>query len=205
MESITLRWRGPYSLDSGRNLGEFDPPDEPGVYLWTVLRGPEHPDSFMISYVGQASSIRNRMLKHISGILGGEACLYNDDHLFKGKFPDDSTKRYIPEGRNLLNKFVNEFEEYSVLARKNLASYYFFWAVMPNYRGREGAPFRMAVESALIEKTKNRLQNWRKEGKGISLSQAKSPHILIKSEFSDAKKLRELVEMSMNYGAVYEK
>ena len=198
MEKITLNWKGPFSIDTPDNRSKFLPPDKPGVYLWTVAQHLEHLISFRVSYVGQTSSLRNRIYEHISGILGGQACLYGDEHLIQGEPPEKSLRRYTPGQENLLNEFLKDFQKYSQLAYQNLVSYSFFWAEMPGYEGRDRLCFRNAVESALIEHAHRNgylLQNDR-----LSLNPNNSPKILIESEFSEAEQLRTVLLPNMSYG-----
>lgn len=200
MENITLQWEGPFSLDTPENRNQFHPKDAPGVYLWTVMQCLDHRISFRISYVGQTSSISNRIHEHISGILGGKACLFEDGQLIRGTPLDANSACYIP----CLEKFLKDLDKYSQLAYKNLVSYRFFWAEMPSHGGSQGSRFRKAVETALIEYAKKKnypLQNGTPMGSGsVSLSKENSPKIRIESNFSRAEGLSDIVPASMDYG-----
>ena len=200
MENISLQWEGPFRLDTPDNRSQFHPKDAPGVYLWTVTQRLEHRISFRISYVGQTSSLRNRMHEHISDLLGGKALLFEDGQLHRGT---QLTPFYEPPRRseNSFREFLEGFNKHSQLAYMNLVSYRFFWAEMYGHGGRQGSLFRRAVESALIVYAKYPLQNnWRKGSGGVSLLQKNSPKVRIESDFSKAEGLREVVQASMDYG-----
>lgn len=203
MVNITLQWEGPFSLDTPDNRSQFLPKDAPGVYLWTVTQRLEHVISFRISYVGETSSLRDRMHEHVSAILGGKALLFEDGQLLKGT---QLTPFYKPPLRheNPFREFLEGFNKHSQLAYMNLVSYRFFWAEMSKYGGRQGSPYRKAVESALIVDAKKRndpLQNGRPMGSGsVSLLRENSPKVRIESDFSQAEGLRDIVPASMDYG-----
>ena len=208
MENIMLQWEGPFSLDTPDNRSQFHPKDAPGVYLWTVTQPLERRISFRISYVGQTSSLRNRMHEHISNIFGGKSLLFEDGQLLKGTPLNDSSVFYKPPDREnpfrVREFFLEDFNRHSQLAYTNLLSYRFFWAEMSKPDGPQVLLFRKAVESALIGhaiKMKDPLQNGRRKGTGsVSLLSKNSPKVRIDSDFSKAEGLREVVPTSMDYG-----
>lgn len=197
MENIKLIWMGPFSLATADNRSKFIPPHKPGVYLWTIAQHLDRQISFKISYVGQTSSLRDRMYQHISGILGGQSSLYGEEHLIQGEPPEERHRRYTPGHKELLNEFLNDFKKYSQLAYQNLVSYSFFWAEMPEYGGRDGLSFRNAVESALIKHVRYKLQNDRP-----SLKPNNCPKVMIESEFLEAEGLRAVLPPTMSYGEI---
>lgn len=195
MQKIELQWMGPFSVDTPDNRRSFIPPNKPGVYLWTVGQHSVSVTSFKVSYVGQASSLRNRLYEHISRILGGQYSLYGDEHLIQGEIPEKRLRMYEPSDANILNQFISEFPKYSQLAYQNVMSYRFFWAEMPGYSGSVQSCFRKAVESALIKHMGHQLQNT-----SLSLEPRNSPKILIESNFAKAEALRMLLPSTMSYG-----
>ena len=199
MENILLQWEGPFSLDTPDNRSQFHPKDVPGVYLWTVRHPLENQTSFRISYVGETSSLRNRMHEHITSILGGKALLFEEEQFLRGTPLNASTARYKPSrSENPFREFLEDFNKYSQLAYRNLVSYHFFWAEMSEDGGLQGLPSRKAVESALIAhaiKKNDPLQNH-----SVSLSRKNSRKFMIESNFSRAEGLSEVVPASMDYG-----
>ncbi len=138
-KEIKLGWYGPNRIPApNKKEGTFNPPKEPGVYLWTVAPT----KNYRISYVGEASNVHDRMYQHFFWTLGGAYCLYSDDHLIHGNKPKPI---YTPGMQNLLSLFVTEFKTKSKLALDNLLGYSFFWAATSSDR-----TLRQSIESALI-------------------------------------------------------
>lgn len=139
--TVQLAWDGPCNPFPGVAGEAFDPPDASGVYLFTVPRsqGPA------ITYVGEASSLRSRLLEHVFWLLGGAYELYSQESLTGD---GELETEYSPgRGReNLVPGFVARWEELADLARRQLRNYRFYWAVVAGDRG-----LRRCIESALIE------------------------------------------------------
>lgn len=166
---ICLDWRGPFGLATPEQRSAFMPPETSGVYLWTV--GGER--QTLISYVGEAVNLRQRMYAHVFWLLGGGYCLYGDDHLVHGIAP---VADYTPGHGNLFTRYLNEFDSLSQLAFRNLIAYRFFWACAPQDRF-----VRQAIESALIadaRKRKQPIQNPR-----LSRSPQNSTRLQLRSTF----------------------
>ena len=143
---ITLNWQGPYGLASAELRRAFLPPEQPGLYLWTV--GAAGADRYQVSYVGETGNISTRMHTHVTSILGGAYYLYDDDHMTRGADPNRRERWvYQPTFRNLLEHFLNDYDRFSKAAVRNLAGYTFFWAVPEPTVTRE---VRQSIESALI-------------------------------------------------------
>ena len=148
--TVTLDWKGPFSLDTADGRGDFKPPNEQGVYLWTI---PKDGD-FKIAYVGEAKDLAARLYQHFHFLLGGGYELYSTKSLRAGVKPTDAICEYKPGQTQLFQDFVGDFEWLSQLALRNLHSYRFFWAKM----GDHDDPTRLLTESALIERAKGQEQ-----------------------------------------------
>jgi hypothetical protein len=140
---VTLAWEGPFSLGTADSRGKFEPPNEPGVYLWTIPKD----DDFQIAYVGEAKDLAARLYQHFHFLLGGGYELYATKSLRAGVKPTDAMCEYKPGQTQLFQDFVGDFEWLSQLALRNLHSYRFFWAKMGDHDDRT----RLLAESALIE------------------------------------------------------
>lgn len=141
--TVTLDWIGPFSLDTADARGDFKPPNEQGVYLWTI---PKDGD-FKIAYVGEAKDLAARLYQHFHMLLGGGYELYATKPLRNAVKPTDAICEYKPGQAQLFREFLGDFEWLSQLALRNLHSYRFFWAKMDAYDD----PTRLLTESALIK------------------------------------------------------
>jgi len=140
---IRLDWQGPFGLASAEQRRTFRPPEQPGVYLWTVGA-----NRYQISYVGEAGNISNRMYTHATSMLGGACYLYKDDHITQGADPNKSQHwEYRPGLESLVGQFLSNYEWFSKAAFRNLVGYTFFWAVPVPTVNRE---IRESIESAII-------------------------------------------------------
>jgi len=149
---ITLQWTGPFGLATPDQRKQFSPPNESGVYLWTVA----NEKAPRVSYVGEAGNVADRFYEHVFCILGGAYCLCDRRHLVDGKTPHPVDR---PSRNALFADFLDENGCYWRLARRNLFACRFGWATLPGERR-----VCEAVESALITEARERdqpLQNER--------------------------------------------
>jgi len=140
LTEISLDWKGPFHFCSPNNNPDVDPPNSPGVYLWTV----GNCETKYISYVGEAGNIRNRLYTHMVYTLGGGYWLYDAGELLSNKTLNPV---YKPSPGSWNNSFLQDFSNISEAAYKNLAAFQIFWAVV------EGETHvRRMVESCIINK-----------------------------------------------------
>ena len=170
---IELYWDGPHSPFENEGT-DWNPPEKPGVYVFTIEpQGAPEPTP-IITYVGEASDLRNRLNEHIFYFLGGGYALLKEEHLDKAGFLDD-WYAYQPRAKrsNLVKGYLNDYERMSGLAIANLKRYRFSWAVLDQERA-----VRQAVESALISEAGEREH---KENARLSLAEAKVEPLRIHS------------------------
>jgi hypothetical protein len=79
----TLHFQGDFKLisKSQDNLFNQELAAKGGVYLWTY----ETEDGYIIDYVGEASSIKDRFYQHLREQLNGRYSIYDPDSLRNGK------------------------------------------------------------------------------------------------------------------------
>jgi hypothetical protein len=184
---IHLQWDGPFGLATSEQRAAFNPPDTPGVYLWTVGTAVRP----LIAYVGEAVSLRNRMYAHVFWTLGGGYCLFGDDHLITGSEP---IAKYLPGPANLFTRYLDDFDNLSKLAYRNLTAYRIYWATVMHDRY-----VRQAVESALITSARQNqqpIQNPR-----LSRSSRNSTRMQIQSVFPGSSSLGGLPPL-MRWGEI---
>lgn len=188
MNTIKLRWRGPYKLDSPEGREAFTPPGESGVYLWCVGKPPK----LRVSYVGQAANLENRFYEHISCTLGGAYSLYSDDHMVAGKSPKPLYQPVLKDRlKNYLEQFVGDFQKYSTIAHDNLRQYRLYWALV-----EDDTIMRRSVESALLsrfQENEEPLQNVR------HIPAQRCRRVSITSTFDQGSELTALVK-PIQYG-----
>jgi hypothetical protein len=184
---IVLEWKGPFGLKTQEDRRKFSPPTASGVYLWTVANeiGPR------VSYIGKAGNLAERFYQHVFWMLGGAYELLDDDHLLRGAKP---VPNYRPSQDNLFRNFLDETKGLSLLARRNLLAYHFWWAPVPNVEH-----VLKAVESALIKGAWAReepVQNDR-----VSLGEQRSPRIRVKSSFPAGSRIT-IFDEPIEYGVL---
>ena len=187
---ITLEWKGPHSLREDKDRKQFLPPETPGIYIWCVGTL----DSLLLSYVGKANDLKNRMYEHMFWMLGGRYCLYGEDHFLEGAQPNPE---YKPSFNKLLSDFIKNFDSRSALAYYNLTHYTYFWAVM-----KKDWNIQRAVESAIIQRGRKWGQPLQNDS--LSLRPENSPNIEIKSTFESATFPSALSE-TIRYGPNFQK
>ena len=139
MELIELALEGPHHLRTPEAASAFDPPSKRGVFLWTLRSGAR----YRIALVGQARDVRRRLFRGITELLGGGRPIYRLSDLAAADAVPDPV--YSGKRKDLLQAFLEEREQLSMLAYQNLTTYDFFWA-----RVQAKRKVREAVESAII-------------------------------------------------------
>lgn len=139
-QEIGLNWQGPFRF--GVSKEEDLPPNEAGVYVWTVPIG----DEFLLAYVGECGGIVSRWSDHVCYLLGGFYQVYDVELLRSGK-----ELRTIYERKNEKTNLLNFSRQFVEAAWENAVTYDLFWALFPSDRR-----LRMAVESAIHSSLANR-------------------------------------------------
>lgn len=135
---IQLCWRGPFLF--GKSGADALPPNEPGVYAWTIPT----PQGHLLSYVGESAVILSRWDEHVRMTLGGDYQIYDPELLKSGT---DLVTIY--GNGNLGARLLTFTREIAAAAWENLAAFELFWALLPADFPRERT-WRMAVESAIL-------------------------------------------------------